>query len=412
MARSKNRNITIKIIAVFFAVILWTYVMSDVNPKITKEIENIKVELINLDTLQVSGITLMEPKEVTVKVKLSGRRKELIDITADDIIAQADLSGYKEGSHRVDIEVRTHDSRIEIEDYYPKQVVFKFDKIVQKQKPVILRLTGKEGVGYSAGKGIVKPSTVYIKGPRTWVNSVTNVIAYVNLNNSTEDIITSVPLKAVNDRGKEVEGIIKEPNIVDVKIPILKVKDVPIKPRITGTPLIGYEIINVISEPDHVKIRGSEEVIKDIKVIETEPVNVDYIAKSISKITPLILPDGIEVVDGNDSVNVKVEIEKKVEKTFEFDIDEINFINLDTELEIDKDKSDQKLTVTFTAVESTMNALTKDDIKISANLDNLKEGLHNVDIEIKKPSKVEIIKLNPKVFKIYLKKRTDENSTF
>ncbi|QIB27058.1 CdaR family protein [Caloranaerobacter azorensis] len=411
MARSKNRNITIKIIAVFFAVILWTYVMSDVNPKITKEIENIKVELVNLDALQISGITLMEPKEVTVKVKLSGRRKELIDITADDIIAQADLSGYKEGSHRVDIEVRTHDSRIEIEDYYPKQVVFKFDKIVQKQKHVILRLTGKEGIGYSAGKGVVKPSTVYIKGPRTWVNSVTNVIAYVNLNNSTEDIITSVPLKAVNDRGKEVEGVIKEPKIVDVKIPILKVKDVPIKPQITGTPLIGYEIINVISEPNHVKIRGPEEIIKDIKEIETEPVSADYVAKSISKITPLILPDGIEVVDGNDSVNVKVEIEKKVEKTLEFNIDDIDFTNLDTELEIDKDKSDKKLTVTVTAVESIINALTKNDIKISANLDNLKEGVHNVDIKIKKPSKVGIVKLNPKIFKIYLKKKTDENLT-
>ncbi|KPU27248.1 hypothetical protein TR13x_05700 [Caloranaerobacter sp. TR13] len=412
MAKIKNRNITIKIIAVFFAVILWTYVMSDVNPKITKEIENIKVELVNLDTLELSGITLMEPKEITVKVKLSGRRKELIDVTADDIVAQADLSGYKEGSHRVDIEVRTHDSRIEIEDYYPKQAVFKFDKIVQKQKPIILRLTGKEGIGYSAGKGIVKPSTVYIKGPRTWVNSVTNVIAYVNLDNSTEDIITSVPLKAVNDRGDEVEGITKEPNIVDVKIPILKVKNVPIKPQITGSPLIGYEIKNVTSEPDYVKIRGSEEVIKDIKTIETEPVNVDYIAKSITKITPLILPEGIEVVNENDSVNVTVEIEKKVEKTFEFNIDEINFNNLDPGLEIDKNKSGQKITVTFAAVESTMNLLTKDDIKLNVDLTELKEGLHDVDIEIKKPSNVEIIKLNPKVFKIYLKKRTAENSTF
>lgn len=412
MARIKNRNITIKIVAAFFAVILWTYVMSDVNPKITKEIENIKVELINLDTLELSGITLMEPKEVTVKVKLSGRRKELIDITANDIIAQADLSGYKEGSHRVDIEVRTHDSRIEVEDYYPKQVVFKFDKIVQKQKPIVLKFTGKEGIGYSAGKGIVKPSTVYIKGPRTWVNSVTNVIAYVNLDNSTEDIITSVPLKAVNDVGDEVEGITKEPNVVDVEIPILKMKDVPIKPQIKGSPLIGYKIINVIPQPDYVKIRGPEEVIKDIKAIETEPVNVDYIAKSISKITSLALPNGIEVVDANDSVNITVEVEKEVEKTFEFNIDEISFSNLDSELEIDKNKSEQKLRVTFKAVESTMNLLTKDDIKLSVDLAELKEGLHNVNIEIKKPSKVEMTKLNPKTFKIYLKKRTAENSTF
>lgn len=409
MAKIKNRNITIKIIAVFFAVILWTYVMSDVNPKITKEIENIKVELINLDTLEFSGIALMEPKEITVKVKLSGRRKEIIDVTAEDIIAQADLSGYKEGTHRVNIEVRTHDSRIEVEDYYPKQAVFKFDKIVQKQKPIILRLTGKEGAGYSAGKGLVKPSTVYIKGPRTWVNSVTNVIAYVDLNNSTDDIITSVPLKAVNDRGNEVDGITKEPNIVDVEIPILKLKNVSIKPQITGSPLIGYEIINVISEPDYVKIKGPEEVVKDIKFIETEPVNVDYIAKSISKITPLVLPDGIEVVDENDSVNITVEIEKKVEKTFEFNIDEISFNNLDPELEIDKDKSEQKLIVTFVAVESIMNLLTKDDIELSVDLTDLKEGLHNVDIEIKKPSKVDIIKLSSKTFKIYLKKKTADN---
>lgn len=407
MKRKKYKNTTIKIIAIFFSMILWTYVMSEVNPRMTKPIENVKVELLNIDSIEQAGLVLMEPKDVTVDVKIAGRRNNIINITSEDIVAQVDLRGYSEGLNKVPIDIKVP-SMVEIEDFQPKQVLFKFDNIVQKQLPVVIKTVNRPASGYSVGNGKANPESVYIEGPRSWVNSVTSVVADVDVSDASGDINTTVPLKAIDDDGKEVRGVEKEPNVVNVTIPVYKVKDVVVEPQVEGTPLNGYRVTDVTVNPTTVKIRGYENNIKSINSIKTMPIDVNYLTKKIEKEVLFDLPEGIEVIDYYENPVVTVNIEEIVEKTFEYSFESINLINLKPDLSLDKSNIPDKIEITVSGVKSEINELSSQDLSLSIDLNNLEEGNHNLGFDIDIPDNIQLVNISPEIVRINLVKEQAE----
>ena len=69
--------------------------MSEENPVITTD-KNISVNMTNIASLERQNLTIMEPKDVRVNVKISGKRNDVNKVTERDIIATVDLRGYKE----------------------------------------------------------------------------------------------------------------------------------------------------------------------------------------------------------------------------------------------------------------------------------------------------------------------------
>ncbi len=95
---------------------------------------------------------------------------------------------------------------VDVVDYTPKEILFKFDKLVRRDSPVIVKTAGELPKGYTMGEPEVKPQSVYIEGPRTWVNSVSEVVALVNVSDITKDMNVTVPIKLVDDEGNDVRG--------------------------------------------------------------------------------------------------------------------------------------------------------------------------------------------------------------
>ena len=120
-------------------------------------------------------------------------------------------------------------SEVKLVDYSPKEISFKFEKIIRKGCPVTIETEGKLPQGYVLGEAEVKPQSVYIGGPRSWVNSVSKVIASVNVADKKDDINVSMPIKLVDDEGNDVRGVEKDQNAVDIFIPVYRAKKVPIK---------------------------------------------------------------------------------------------------------------------------------------------------------------------------------------
>ncbi|MGF7060533.1 CdaR family protein [Brassicibacter mesophilus] len=403
MSKGKYRNLTIKIVAIFIATVLWSYVMSEVNPLTTKEFTDVKVNLLNEDSLQQEGLVIMEPKEVKISVKVKGRRSDINTLSSSDIIAQADLWGYSEGSNKVPVEVKVPE-KIDIESTTPKQILFKFDSIVTREKPVILKPIGAVEDGYSVGQGQVNPNTILIKGPRSWINSVSQVIASVDVTKLTSDIKTDVPLKVVDDKGKEVRGIEKEPNTVQVTLPMLPTKNVVIEPKTKGSPLNGYKITRIQTNPSNILIKGYEQNIKDISSIETEPIDIDFITSDKEVEVVLVLPEGVALVDSSTKPTATIKVEKIVEKELEYDLEKITFTNLNQQLTLDKSNSTEKFKVTVRGTESSIERLKQEDITLYADFLDLEEGTHIVDIQIAKPDNIDLVDVEPSSIHLTLKK--------
>ena len=108
MGKEKKSEWTLKIFALIIAIVLWSYVMSEVNPMWTEEYRSVKVNVLNQASLERQGLVILEPEnlnDIDIRVSITGRRSDVIKISADDIIAQVDLSGYGTGEVKVPVYV-------------------------------------------------------------------------------------------------------------------------------------------------------------------------------------------------------------------------------------------------------------------------------------------------------------------
>lgn len=401
MSKEKKNDLTLKIFALVIAIILWSYVMSEVNPPFTSEFKNVNVDFINESALEKQGLVVMEPKNANIRVSVSGRRSEVLQVSGSDIIAQVDLNGYSEGNVKVPVYVQVP-SDVRIVDYSPKEILFKFDKIIRRDSPVAVETQGNLPKGYVLGTPEVKPQSVYIEGPRTWINSVAKAVAFVKVTDKTEDIKATVPIKVVDDEGNDVRGISKEQNVVDIFIPVYQTKKVPIELQTESQLPDNYEIVNVNINPSTIEIKGKKANLSGVSSISTKPVDINSLIGNRNVPVELELPEGVSLVDPNQKVTITLNIDETITQTFDYTLKDVEIVNLDTSLNIDEEELNRSFTITIKGSSSKINSLEKEDIDLRLDLRDLEEGTHKVNPEIIAEDGIEIISVIPDSFDITL----------
>mgnify|MGYP006278938621 CR=1 FL=1 len=390
----KNKNLTMKIIAVFFAFILWTYVMSEENPILEKEIPNVEVNILNKDSLKQNDLVLMEPESATITAEIEGRRNDIFKLTQEDIVAQVDLKGYREGVNKVPVKI-FNPVNGDIVDYYPKDIAFTIDRIIEKQKPINVKLIGNPKKGYIEDTPKVSPETVLVKGPKSIVNSVERVLATVNIEDTNKNISTSVPMKLIDDENKEITSLSKEPSTVKVEVPILKLKEVKVDPEIIGSPLVDHKVTDISVKPEKVMIKGSEEMVDSMSILKTKPVDISYTTEDLVKKTEFKLPEGVEIV--NDiKPEVTVGVNKILTKTFEYNTEDIQLRNISEEYKFEFEESDEKVSIIISGIDDVIEEVEKEDINPYIDLSNLDNGKDTVDLEVDIPKDTTLKSISPK----------------
>ncbi|QQY79345.1 YbbR domain-containing protein [Keratinibaculum paraultunense] len=402
MSKEKENDLTIKIFALIIAIILWSYVMSEENPFMEKEIRNIEVTLSNIDSVERQKLVIMEPKDPKITVRLYGRRNDLDRIVADDILASVDLSGYGEGAVKVPVYIEVPDE-VKVVDYYPKEILFKFEKLITKDMVVNVETVGELPQGYVLGEPVIKPQSVYIEGPRSWVDSVMNVVATVDITSKMEDINVTVPIRLIDEQGNDVRGVELNQNLVDVFIPVYKIKKVPIELQIEGQLPDDYKITDIKIEPNEIDIKGKKEDLEKINSIKTKPVNINDLINKQNVVVELDLPEKISLVNPNQQITVTLNIEESITKVFRYTLGEINMVNLASNLKVDESDLNQPFTVTIKGTSSKINPINKEDLDIEVDLKDLTAGSYYVEPVVKNAVDFIVANIQPKSLSITLK---------
>ena len=403
MSKERQNDLTIKIFALIIAIILWSYVMSEVNPKRTAEYK-IDVSFSNVTSLERQGLVVLEPKDVSIKVTISGRRSDVIKVSEEDIVAKVDLDGYKEGNVKVPVYVDVPNT-VEVVDYTPKEILFKFDKLVRRDSPVIVKTTGESPKGYTLGEPEVKPQSVYIEGPRSWVSSVSEVVALVNITDITEDINVTVPIKLVDDEGNDVRGVEKEQNVVDIFIPVYQTKKVPIELQTEGQLPANYEILDISIKPSTIEIKGKKEDLIGINSIKTKPIDINELIDNRNVVLDLEIPEKVGLTNPNQKVTITLNIDESKTKTFQYTLNDVNIRNLDSQLNVDEEELNKPFEVTIGGSSSKIDLLNKENLTIELDLLGLKEGTHPVNLLVKEEEGITIMSIEPESFNIILKSK-------
>lgn len=400
MSKTQNKNTMIKILALFISILMWSYVRGEVNPKAIREFKGVNVEFINERILNDAGLVVLNPKDTKVSVKISGRRSDINSVELEDITAQVDLSGASIGSQRILINVAVP-FKVDLEDVSERYVSIEIDSLSTIQRQVEINAS-KEGILISESS--ISPKVIDISGPSTLLSKVSKVIVDIDIDKINQHGILKLPVKVIDKKGKEIEGLQTNPGIVEVSVSLLKSKQVPIKPNLYENP-DGVNSREITISPTTVTIRGTEKDLKNVKEIETEAIDISNIGEADSVEAKLILPEGITLDSGENKITLKIEKNKVTTKTISIPVEQINIKNLKDDL-ISSFYDKSSIKDISVVLRGDISELSSKDINLELDLEGLEEGTHDVELIITPIKDVEFINIEPKIIKIQIQQNS------
>lgn len=404
MSKVKS-NWTAKLFALLIAIFLWSYVMGEVNPIIKKTVRDVNVTLTNISSLDRQGLVIMDPETATVNVTVEGKKSDVDEISSSNILAEVDLKGYSEGEIRIPIDVKLLNTPYDVKliNKEPREILFRIDKIISKQVSVNIQTEGEIPDGYILEEINKKPQNITIKGPRSWVNEVSEARAIVNLTNRTSSASTSEPVQLLDDKGEEVRGIEKDPGIVDISIDISKTILLPIELDTVNELPVNINIKDIKIYPEKINIKGSGDF-SDIKIIKTKAIDINTLIGKTSMDVELALPDGLKLVDPKQKISISYSVEEIIEKEYLFKNNEIKIKNLDEGLDVKEESIPPEVRVILKGPKSIFDNISKENVNLYMDLKGLKLGLNEINLKIEDIQGLDLKSIDPSKTDIELKK--------
>lgn len=400
MSKKKKSDLTLKIFALVIAVVLWSNVMEKENPDKIVTFRNIAVEYTNIGALEKNRLVIMDPKEITVTVEVTGSTKDMADFLKESIKASVDLAGYREGQAKVPVLVNLDQmsNKYSISKTSPKEILFTFDEMITIGKPVTIRTIGGLGENYVLGDISTKSQQILLKGPRSYVNEVAEIIALVDLTGRQEsDKLKSVPLRLLDDKGNDVVGVTNEPNFVDIDVPVFRTITLPIELQ-TEIP-DNYEISQITIKPNKIALKGDKNIV-NLTSIPTKPVDIDILMDGIDVPVELNLPSNVSLLNPNEKVTIRLNVVEAFTKTFTYKLDELEIRNLNPDFIIDKDSFTEDIDITLKGGKDIIESLAKEDISLYLNLNLYEAGTYEVYIGVDTASGIAVREVTPQPIEI------------
>lgn len=398
--RLLNRDTTLKILSVMFAILLWFYVITEQNPEITKDI-TIPVKLINQEYLAKNNMVLVkEPAGYSITLRVKGRKNTLDRLTDGTVSAFADLEGHKNnGENIVKINLDGIPEGVNLLWMSSESLKIFMEAKVTVQRTVSINVVGSPSEGLAAMTPVMVPTDVMITGPESKINKIKSVRIDVDIANMNSEVRKTVPVRLLDEEGKDVQEVRAEPNNVEVYIPIENTKKVNVQLDMIGQPAEGYMIKDISVLPDEILITGKDQIIDGISLLKTARIDITGATTDLDKEVSIIMPAGAELVNRNQKVRVYINIEKIV--TSEVYVGVVEHINLPDGLVL------ESLQTGFRAGVKGAESLIKNvqnNTKFYVDLKHAQEGINALDILVDKPEGIEVLYITPQKAEAVLKK--------
>ncbi|MBE6020182.1 MAG: hypothetical protein E7228_00370 [Clostridiales bacterium] len=290
--RVKTINI---ILSIVLAVILWAYVIGEVNPETEKTLVGVPLTVAGENALAAQGLVVLTDFEDTVTAVIKGRRSEIYGMTAGRLSARIDVSDCVEGENQVTVKV-TAPSNVDEAVAKDGHMVVVVDKLVTEEKPVEIAVSGDLRPGSDVEISSLNMETVQVYGPSTYVAEVDHVVGMLKIIEGQQDYSQTISLIPVDDRGKAVKDIEILTPEVNVEATKTLMKEIDVAIPYTGTPAQGIELD--LPETVSVNIKGKYDNISGITELSAEPVDISGITQDTAVNVKVRIPSGAAAVDG------------------------------------------------------------------------------------------------------------------
>ena len=298
-----------KIVCLLLALILWIYVMEVENPNWEVTVEDVPLTFTGTDEIEMENdLTVYSYSVKSINVVVRGRRRDVENITANDITVRTDVSSITEaGEYELGIVVTTPDDT-ELIERSQTTVKVSVDKRERKNIPV----TPKFGSliledQYKHERTVVSMQEITVTGPSRFLASIDHAEAVIpDLGRVTGSVTATCPLQLVDVDGGIVSSqfLTMSNTEATVQVQISMTKSVPV--RITyERGLFNDDNVSVKASPETVTIKGDASAVRGIQEVVVRIDEKDIFGDETIT-TSFSLPEGVECPDGN-LISVTVE---------------------------------------------------------------------------------------------------------
>jgi YbbR domain-containing protein len=331
-----------------------------------------------------------------VTVRLRGPQPGLEKITQADIhpvpdLLQADLN--RNDVQDVALRVPVSDPNIIVETD-PPTVPVRIERIVSRSLTVQVRFANDPPRGFQPAAPSISSSEVRITGAQSLVASVAAVFATLRFGDTPIDISTSADAVPVDAAGKTVDGVQSDPPTVQIGVPVLSTtstRTVPVLWSLRGAVASGYWISRVTTDPVAVQVRGAPDKLAAIERIDTAAIDVNGLTANASFRVPLVLPDGISLLQPTDAtVGVTV---IPLSGTRPFPVVAVQITGVGGAVTVETDPTTVSVVVAGPA--ATLSALGANDVSATVDAAARGPGQYQADVVLRVPTGVTVISVQP-----------------
>ena len=297
-----------------------------------------------------------------------------------------DLSGYSEGTHKVNIK---YNNPINTLDYKldPSRVTIVIHPKVSESRTLTTDVLNQDKLNekLTISSVVLSQSSVIIKSYKEKLSTVASVKALVDANalNATGAgtyTLDNVKLVAYDENGTEISDIEIVPETVTATVEVSSPsKVVPINVVPVGDVASGSAISSITPNVSTVTLYGDEASLKGIESIDVN-INVNGLSQDKTYQETIVKPNGVRSMSET-AVTIKVVMEK--ETSMEFENIPIQLEGLDPKYKaLAADENSTKVNVVVKGVKTLLNKLTANDITASVDLSDLTAGTWEVPVNV------------------------------
>ena len=386
----RNKNV-LRLLSVVLALFLWFYVVAVENPYSERKITKIPIQFVNHEELESRGLAIDYSDVQTMDVVISGSRSDVMKVSADEITATVDLTGYEKGKNYANITIKVP-SKVELVDQRIQVIPITVEKLQTAKKKVNIQFTGtaskeKEAKLFAQDIGQVK-----VSGAQSQVAKVSKVFADLDVSKLTDNSKKySLKIYAADAKGKEITGVELSHTKVGVQAGLYSIKSVPLSLDLKGEPAAEYRV-SALDAPKTVKIAGFADELEKIDKLVSNPIYLSDLTESKKIPIEITLPEGVELAE-QDAVVLDVKIKGLESKEFAILSSNVSIRGLAT----GKNATVENATLKVKAYvkDASASSISTDDIALYVDLTGLENGEHKVKVRAEQVDGIGDVSVEP-----------------
>lgn len=396
----KNK-LPMMLLALLAAIFIWLYDVTVVNPNDAATFTSIPVVFEKEEAMKEQDLMMTSESDVTVSLRISGRRSELKKLSRNNIQITVDLSqineeGTHELSYNVGFPANVSGSELSIETRTPAYVSVTVEHYIRRAVEVRAVFEG-EGTSENDGESLVidtdamtiTPSEVVVTGPAALVDTIDCARIVINKSAITQTTVADYDYELLNAEEEVVsrEELVTDVDSVSVSVPVLKYKEVPLTLKTTAGGGATSENISYTLSTESIKISGDAAVVDKINQIELGTLDFATVTGPTTKTYPITLPEGVNNASGVAEVQAAVRVTGLNVVTMT--VSDFELINVPEELSAQPISESVQLTLRGTPA-ALMN-LEPEDVIVTVDLSSFTQaGTYIVSVNVEVPDGLQV----------------------